>query len=297
MKITGVALGFCLTTAGAAFAEPVPADCVTLAGRLQTLGGWSVTAPPAGSEAGWCVLDGAAFKAVAADLPDLRADRLRLRGMVEAGDLVALDLDLQDLRLRPGLSAAAKEDPVRRMFRLQSGDLRFSATQDPARDHLEIRDLMLTLSGGTRIVLSADIAGAELGLATLASGRLMALTLDWQMDGRSLRPVMEEIGAKLVPGATGSQAVDAARAALREVMNALPEAMLSDESRSALDRVVTAVPVGRGRLQMSLVVAEGIGAARLLVAGVAKDPLSPETQAALFDGASLQVMWEPGLAP
>ena len=256
-----------------------------------------MAAPPAGSEAGWCVLDGAAFKAVAADLPDLRAERLRLRGTVESGDLVDIDIDLQGLRLRPGLAAAAKDDPVSRMFRLQSADLRLSARHDPARDILEIRDLVLTLSGGTRIGLSADIAGAKLQLATLVSGRLTGLTLDWQLDGRALRPVMEAVGADLVAGATGSLAVDAARDALARATDALPEAMFLGDSRAALDRAVTALPVGRGRLQLALVAEEGIGAARLIVAGVAADPLAPETQAALFAGTTLQITWEPGLAP
>ncbi|OYX24335.1 MAG: hypothetical protein B7Z10_09365 [Rhodobacterales bacterium 32-66-7] len=160
---------------------------------------------------------------------------------------------------------------------------------------MQLRDLKLVLSGGSELAGSADIAGAD--LQSLASGRLTGLMLDWRLDGRLLRPVMEAIGGRLDPAASGNLAVDVTRSALRRVTDALPDAMLSGDSRSALDRAVTALPVGRGRLRLALTVAEGIGAARLIVAGVADNPLAPEPLATLFEGATLAVTWEPGVAP
>lgn len=296
MKTGLVALCLCLSTTGAALAEPAPAGCAVLAAGLKGIGGWTVTFPLAGSDDGWCIFDGAAFNAVS-DLPDLKADRLRLRGAVDGDDLVALDINIEGLRLRQSLNATVADDPIREVFRLQSADLALSVKVDPGQKILRIRDLVLVLSGGTEIAVSADIAGAGLSPESLASGRLTALTVDWRLDGRFLRPVMERIGAKHDPEATGSLAVDATRSALRRVTDALPDAILSDDSRSALDRAVTALPVGRGRLQIALAVPDGIGAARLLVAGVADNPLAPETLALLFEGAMLDVTWEPGLAP
>lgn len=297
MKAGLMALVLGLVIPGGAVAELLPADCARLGAGMQALRGWSVTLPPAGSAEGWCVFDGAVLRAKAPDLPDLGVDRLRLRGSVEAADLVALDIDLAGLRLRQSLAASGKHDPIRAMFRLQSADLALSVRLDPGTGTLQVRDLLLRFSGGTEIGLSADIVGATLDMGSLASGRLTALTLDWRLDGRLLRPVMEAVGTGLVANATGSVAVDATRAALRRLLGALPQAMLPDAPRRALDLAVTALPVGRGRLTLSLVVPDGIGAARLIVAGVADDPLAPETLAVLFQGARLAVTWEPGLPP
>ena len=81
------------------------------------------------------------------------------------------------------------------------------------------------------------------------------------------------------------------------MVEALPEAILVGDSRDHLTRLVAALPQGRGRLRLSLTAADGIGAARLIVAGMADVTLAPETMAALFAGASLSASWQPGLAP
>ena len=74
-----------LSLALPAAAKTEPADCAGLSALLQSFFGYTLTAPPANDADGWCVLDGAALQGVAADLPDLKADRLRLRGLVADG--------------------------------------------------------------------------------------------------------------------------------------------------------------------------------------------------------------------
>ena len=280
---------------GPTLAEPVPADCATLTDALRTVPGYVLTVPPAGPEGGWCVLDGALLRSEAEGNPDLSAERLRLRAAAADGVPVMLEVDMVGLRIRPKAGDRALDDRVRGLLRLQSADLRLLAVADPATGSLRIETLVLRLSGGTEVQLSAEVAGA--GLATLATGRLVALDLSWRSDGRLLRPLMALAGEGLAPDLTESQAVDAAREALRRGLAALPEAMFQDESRSALERVVTAMPQGRGRLALSLRSAEGIGASRLLMAALVGDPLGPEALAQLFQGARLTADWTPGMAP
>lgn len=220
---------------------------------------------------------------------------MRLRGTVDGTTLLALEVEVAGLRQRATVSGGAKDNPFHAMFRLQSADLSLTAQVDPAADVLDVTSARLVLSGGTEIALSARIAGADLVPASLAAGRLLALDLDWRFDGQLMRPVMEAVGTELDPDAAGRAAVDVTRSALRLVTDKLPEPMLPDDSRRALERAITALPLGRGRLIAAFEVTDGIGAARLIVAGLATDPLAPDALATLFDGASLRVTWEPGL--
>ena len=278
-----------------ALAEAVPADCAALTQGLRTVPGYTLTAPPAGPEGGWCVLDGAVLRSDALENPDVSAERLRLRGTVADGVPVMLEVDMAGLRIRPKAGDRTLDDRVRGLLRLQSADLRLLAVADPATGSMRIETLEVQLSGGTEVQLSAEVAGA--GLATLATGRLVALDLSLRSDGRLLRPLMALAGESSAPDLTESQAVDAARDALRRGLVALPEAMFRDESRSALERAVTALPQGRGRLTLSLRSDDGIGAARLMMAGLTGDPLAPEALAQLLQGAQVTADWTPGLAP
>ena len=81
------------------------------------------------------------------------------------------------------------------------------------------------------------------------------------------------------------------------MVEALPGTMFAEGAKENLTRLVAALPRGRGRLRLSLTSEDGIGAARLIMAGLADAPLAPATLAALFAGVSLSVSWEPGLAP
>ncbi len=278
-------------------AETQPADCTGLAALLQSFSGYELTAPPAGDAEGWCVLDGATLQAAAADRPDLKADHLRLRGTVADGVPMSVELDLTGLRLVTGLGGKTIDPGLQAMFRLQSADLQLAALVNPVTETLEIRGLALRFSGGTDLTLGADIRGAGLSPLSLAAGSLTALDLDWRNDGKLLVPVMEAAGAGLVPDASGEDATKAARAALAAVVEALPEAIFVGEGRDHLTRLAAALPQGRGRLRLSLTSADGIGAARLIMAGMADVPLAPETMAVLFAGASLSASWQPGLAP
>jgi hypothetical protein len=98
-------------------------------------------------------------------------------------------------------------------------------------------------------------------------------------------------------GAPGDAAVDAARGALAGLVDALPDGVMDDASRKALEAVIGSLPQGRGKLTLTFVSEEGIGAARLAVAALSGEPLSPKAMAALFDGATISAAWQPGLAP
>jgi len=259
--------------------------------------GYILTEPPADPEAGWCVLDGAALRATVTDRPDILADRLRLRGTMADGVMVSLQLEATGLRLRPKLSDRNLDDRLETLMRLQGADLRFEASVNPATDTLEIRELVLRLSGGTELTVGADIRGAGPSARSLPGGSLTALDLDWRNDGNLPRPVMEIAGERLGGGLKGTAAVDATRQALSALVEALPDAAFDGGGKDALARMVASLPQGRGRLLLSLTAPDGIGAARLLIVGLSDDPLGPKALASLLQGARLTVSWQPGLMP
>lgn len=277
--------------AGPVAAEP--AGCPELVASLKGLTGYAVTAPPAGPEGGWCVLDRAVLKAEGA--PDLAVERLRLRGERTEGALVSLGLEAGGVRVAPGFGQRDMDPVLRETLRLQTAEVTASATMGP--EGLALRDVRLRLSGGTEVKVEADIAGAGLSAGALVLGRLTRLDLDWRNDGKLLRPAMQAWGEGLVDGATGEAGIGAARLALQHIVQNLPDALFQDDGKDRLDQVIAAMPQGRGRLWLEFRSANGIGAADMAVAALSGDPLAPEALARLFGGATLNLDWQPGIAP
>jgi hypothetical protein len=271
-------------------ASPGKADCGAVTSALSAIEGYTLSIPPAGAEPGWCVLDGAGLRSQRPGWPDLAADRLRLRQSE-----TEFELDLQGLRGSPRATDRAIDDRVRSLLRLQSADLRLLALHDPKAGVVTVSGMRLELSSGAALVLDAEIRGADLSPASLASGTVTKLALVWRNDGRLLRPLMDLAGEDL-SGTAGPAAVDAARSALAGLVAALPPAALDDASRKALAEAVRALPQGRGVLTMTLLSPDGIGAGRLAIAALSDDPLAPATMQTLLDGATLVADWQPGLS-
>lgn len=291
-----LALSFACGLAFPAVAETVPMACGSVVDMVEAASGYSLSAPPAGDDGGWCVLDGAVLKGEAGR-PNINATRLRLSGAAADGVPVALDIDASGLKVTPRLGDRSVDDRLREVLRLQTIDLRLSAQWDEAGDRLEITEGYLALSGGTEVVFAAEIAGAELSLASVITGALTRLDLQWKNDGRILRPAMEAAGEGLEAGASGSKAVDAAREALRALAGALPATSLTGETADELDALISALPQGRGRLKLDLVSDLGIGAAQLGLLALSDDPASPGALARLLSSSTLTVDWQPGMAP
>jgi hypothetical protein len=292
-----LAIAFVAALALPADAEPLTATCAELTSALQSVEGYSFRAPPAAPVDDWCVLDGAVLTATRVDRPTLSAEHLRLRGSTEDGALASLEIDIGGLRVSPKAGDRAMDDRLRAMFRLQTADMHLSVARNAGEDRLELRGGEIRLSGGTEVSFGADIQGAELSMASLLGGSLTALDLDWRNDGRLLRPAMEAAGERLVQGATGSGAVDAARRALTALADSLPGTLFAADARAEIEQLVAALPQGRGRLRLSLTSEDGIGAARVAVAALSRDPLGPDAMARIFDESHLQIDWQPGLAP
>ena len=97
-----LALSLACGLAFPAFAGTVPMDCGGLVRMVEAASGYGLSAPPAGDEGGWCVLDGAVLKG-AAGRPDISVKRLRLSGAEADGVPVALEIDLAGLKVTPKL--------------------------------------------------------------------------------------------------------------------------------------------------------------------------------------------------
>ena len=286
-----------LVFALALLAGPVgagPAGCDALVAAVEGAAGVSLSAPPAGMDNGWCVLDGA--RSTDQDLR-VSVERLRLRGEAEGERLLALEVMAEGLRVAPALGNRDMAGWLRDLLRLQTASLHLALRRDQAGDRLLLEGGHLGLSGGSELVLAGEIAGAELSAASLLAGRVTGLHLEWKNDGRTLRPVLEALGAGLEPGASGAKALLAAREAMSAVIAALPESSLPEDATEALEGFVAALPQGRGRLVLDFASEEGLGAAGLGLLALAEDPTGPKALARLFAGSRIGAVWTPGLAP
>jgi hypothetical protein len=285
-------LALTLALAGPAPAQAVP--CATLAEALRGIEGYDLTLPPAGPDGDWCVMDGATWRSAVPGMPNISAERLRLRATGTPPTLV--EVDIAGLRLAPRLGDTAFDEGLRAIFRLQTADLRLTLAHDPAAGTVSLSEADLRLSGGSAFALDATLKAEALTGAALLAATLTRAELDWRSDGRLFRPVMERAGQALT-GAEGGAAVDAARAALAGLLDRLPEAALAGETRAELAALVADLPQGRGRLALRIDAPDGLGAARLALAALAEDPTSPATLERFLAGVTLTADWQPGIAP
>jgi hypothetical protein len=281
-----------------ALAQPVvaePAGCPTLTAALEGATGLALTAPPAPDVAGWCVLDGVRSSGDG----DVRvsAETLRLRGEAAGDALVALEVEGSGLRIAPALNNRDMPDWQRDLLRLQSAELRLALRRDEAGDRLLVERARLALSGGGELVVTGEIAGADLAVVSLLAGRLTRLQVRWKNDGRTLRPVMEALGAEVQPGTGGTEAVLAARRALLGLVAALPVGSVDEDGRDALTAFIEALPQGRGTLDLDLASETGIGAAQLGLLLLSDDPAGPKALQRALGAARLNIGWTPGIAP
>ena len=279
--------------AGPAVAET--AECAALIAAVEGATGLGLTAPPAGMEDGWCVLDGA--RSSGEGSVRVTVERLRLRGEAAGNELVALEILGEGLRVSPSLSDRDMPGWLRDFLRLQTAKVDLALRRDEAGDQLLLERGRLGLSGGSELVVIGEVAGAELSAASLLTGRVTRLAAEWKNDGRTLRPLLEAMGAQLEPGATGTKAVLAARAALSGVIETVPEGSLPEESAVALTAFIAALPQGRGRLTVTVASDAGIGMAQLGMLALSDDPLGPQALARLFADVAVGADWAPGIAP
>jgi hypothetical protein len=272
-----------------------PAECDQLLGMVETAIGLELTAPPAGTRDGWCVLDGA--RSLDQGSVRVSVEKLRLRGEEIDDRLLALEIEGTGLRVAPALNNREVPDWLRDLLRLQSADLRLAVRRDDAGDVLLLERAQLWLSSGGMLLLTGEVAGAELSASSLLTGRLTKLYLEWQNDGRTLRPILEAWGERLEPGATGTRAVLATREALDALVAAMPVGSLLDGLPYGLGDFIAALPQGRGRLLLMAGSDTGIGAAQQGLLALAEDPTGPEALAKLFEGTRISVSWNPGIAP
>jgi hypothetical protein len=271
------------------------ADCAALVTMVEGAAGLDLTAPPAGMQDGWCVMDGA--RSSGEGSVRVTVERLRLRGEAAGDALLALEIVADGLRVAPSLSDREMPGWLRDFLRLQTAQVDLALRRDEGSDRLLLERGRLGLSGGSELVLTGEVAGAGLSAASLLSGRVTRLAVEWKNDGRTLRPLMEAMGAQLEAGATGTKAALAARAALSGLVGAVPESSLPEDSADALSAFIAALPQGRGRLTLILESGAGIGMAQLGLLALSDDPLGPQALARLFADVAVGADWAPGIAP
>ena len=279
-----------------ATAKATPTDCASLSGMFETAAGYTLTSQPLGEADGWCIFDRAVLKGAGPDQPDISIKRLRIRGTEADGVPTSVEIDIAGLKVTPKITDTTTDDRLRSLFRLQTADFRLSAMRNETEDRLEFRDGMLRLSGGTEVEFSANLDRAQLTVGSVLTGALTSLDLKWQNDGRLLRPALEAAGAALVADAKGSAAVDAAREGLMTLVAALPAERMEGESADEIEKLISAMPQGRGRLTLNFFSERGIGATELALYAMSEDPKSPSALARLLANSTVKVDWQPGLS-
>ncbi len=270
-------------------------DCAAVTALARDLSGYAVTAPPAAPVDGWCVLDQARLSAPGR--PDLSATTLRLRGTATDAAPVTLHFEVKGVRLALKPGDRQVPDWLQAALRLQRGDLSGAVHHNAAEDRLELQSVRLALSGGSEVRIEARLRGAALSRRSFFSGLLTDLRLTWKNDARLTRAAMEAAGQELDEGAGGPAAIDATRAALGGIVEALPQGSLVGPSREELAQLIRDLPQGPGRLVLDLVSQEGIGAVQIGLLALRDDPEGPEALADLLAGTTLSIDWQPGLAP
>jgi hypothetical protein len=270
-----------------------PAACPVLIAALEGATGLDLSARPAPDVAGWCVLDSVRSTGAVR----VSAEALRLRGETAGDALVALEVEGSGLRVAPALNNRDMPDWLRDLLRLQTAEFRVSIRRDDAEDALVLDKGQLSLSGGGELLVKAEVTGAELSAASLLTGRVTKLYLEWQNDGRTLRPILEAWGEQLDPGATGTEAVLAARGKLESIVAAMPEGSLLDGMPEGVAGFIAALPQGRGRLLLMAGSDKGIGAAEIGLLALSKDPTGSNALARFFAGTRVSVAWTAGLNP
>lgn len=289
-------LGFILALGlGAAAQAQTTADCDTLSAAVQTAVGVGLPALLAGRDGDWCALDGA--RLVGDGPVRVSAESLRIRGEVTDGELLALEVDAGGLRVTPSLTNRDMPGWLRDLLRLQRTDLHLALRRDEAADLLALDNLHLSLSGGSELVLAAQVAGGRLSAASVLTGRVTALHLEWSNDGRVLRPVIEALGTAIAPDASGTTSVDTARSALLGLVGVLPSEVVPEASAKALSEFVRALPQGRGRLVVDFTSDSGIGAAQLGLLAMSDAPMGAQALGRVFAGSEVSASWTPGLTP
>lgn len=280
--------------AGPAGAETA-LGCAELGDLFSALTGYSLTLPPAPNVEAWCVADGAVLRAEGR--PKITVERLHLTGIEVGGTPESLSLVIGGLRVVPDLGDRRMDPRLRAALRLQTVDMMLKIRRSKVFEGLELRGGVVVLSGGTELLVEADLKGADFTPGAVLASALTALDLEWKTDGRLPRPAMEAAGERLDEGATGDKAVAAARDGLMAVIGNLPQDMLTGDTAKELAALVEDLPQGRGRMVLGFDAEAGIGAARLAVAALSDEPTGQAALAKLFAGAALSLDWRPGIAP
>lgn len=273
-------------------ASPVAADeCAAVSGRLAEIGQEYVLGPQALAEKdGWCQLDGAALMAKAVGQPNLSVETLRVRGSGLAGaptpaeGFLEIEVEITGLRVTPKISDRTIDARLKAFLRVQVADLSFVARWNPETGDVQVRQLVLALTGGTRLTGGADLAGVDVATLrgtklTLLTARLMQMDMELVVQGQALRPLIEASGQ--------------AREKALVLVPDLPDAAFDADSKAALGAWLTALPQA-GVLRLALRSPDGIGALQVALAGRRGEPLGPEAIAQVFQGATVQVDWQPG---
>lgn len=251
----------------------------------------------------WCVIEQAVIDMPGNYTPDWHARQLRFRGtalpwligaapvpdrLEVAVEGLALVIQTGDAQMDYLLAAQARANPVR-------ADLVLS--WDAAQRALSVERLEIGFPGANRLLLSARLAGVDLGSTgamqmSVTSFAVTEADLLVQSNGLFERYLLMALGPVLLPREGDMEAAAARlKADMAKVVDDLPEAFLAPASKAALTALVAELPNPSGTLTVTMRSVAGIGPARVMGYAMTGVPATLAEAAPLLDGVTLDVGW------
>lgn len=168
---------------------------------------------------------------------------------------------------------------------------------------LVLSSLQIDLAGDNRIDLSSRVTGLGGEVLTgsvseLASVGVVELNLAVENRGFADGLILGFLAGQLstLPGAPEA-VVEATKSEAQKFVAGLPDDLLSNDSKSSLERLIDHAPLPWGKLIISLSADPALPIARFPILALQRDPTSPEALSAAFSGADISIDFAPDVAP
>jgi hypothetical protein len=226
-----------------------------------------------------------------------------LNGLFELSEPpTSLDVKVENLVI-----AVTIDDPLMSyLMRAQAGSQGINADMsidwDASTKVLSLRKFDVDFPGENAILATASIKGVDLGSLAEAKTNVMgfaltafdgSITSNGLFEGYMLMPLGT---ALLGPDEPPEAQVAALKAEATAVIAKLPDATFAAGSKAALTAVVAQMPNPAGKLDFSIKSDVGVGPARFVGLFMSDGPSSIDDLAPIFDGVTVEVVFEPSVA-
>lgn len=290
-RVWNLTLAAFVFSAGAAFAQSSEEECQksysAAAPLLSGLRAPNDAPQKIEIEDGWCVAYGVNASNTYPNAPALNFRRLAWQGETSDGSFPA-SFDIV-AHIEPGRATGISSMPGRAAASRNAVMLNFRISNDTAAKKVSIDQLSFDFPGENSISLAMDLDGVDLSSASafrmsMISMKFTRLRLGFESDGR-LKELFESTFGPLDP------LTDQDRNKAMNWIKILPNSLLSQDSRGAAIRLLSALPDPRGDAMLELSSDAGFSPARFAVFRLNEPGGADLTEA--LEGLTFEVSYQP----